>query len=94
MTESIQVIIWSYFIAINLCTWAMFGIDKQRAKKKQWRIPEKILLGLAAIGGSIGALGGMYYFRHKTQKEKFTLGIPVIFAVQMMFVWVMKQVIL
>lgn len=56
--------------------------DKYKARKKLWRIPEATLLGVAAIGGSVGSLIGMYTVRHKTKHPKFTLGIPVILAVQ------------
>jgi uncharacterized membrane protein YsdA (DUF1294 family) len=57
-------------------------IDKQKAKKKKWRIPEATLMSFAAIGGSIGALMGMYTFHHKTLHKKFTLGIPAILLLQ------------
>jgi len=56
--------------------------DKQRARKNLWRIPEATLIGVAALGGSAGALLGMYIIRHKTRHLKFTLGIPVILALQ------------
>ena len=56
--------------------------DKLKAKRGAWRIPEATLLGVAAIGGSIGALAGMYTFRHKTRHIKFTLGIPLILIAQ------------
>ena len=57
-------------------------IDKVKAKKKKWRIPEATLMGLAAAGGSVGALAGMYTFRHKTLHKKFTVGIPLILILQ------------
>ena len=57
-------------------------IDKSRAIHKEWRIPEKTLLFIAIIGGSIGMYGGMYAFRHKTKHLKFTIGIPFIFILQ------------
>ena len=53
-------------------------VDKRRAKKKRWRIPEVTLLASALLGGSIGALAGMYLFRHKTRHLKFKLGLPLI----------------
>ena len=56
--------------------------DKYKARKKLWRIPEATLLTVAAIGGSVGSLIGMYTVRHKTKHLKFTLGIPVILAIQ------------
>lgn len=57
-------------------------IDKRKARKNKWRIPEKTLMTVAAIGGSLGSLLGMYTFRHKTQHLKFTIGIPLILTVQ------------
>ena len=56
--------------------------DKLKAKKKKWRIKEATLMGCAAIGGSIGVLAGMYTFRHKTLHKKFTVGVPLILAFQ------------
>lgn len=56
--------------------------DKKKAQKKKWRISERALLGAAIIGGSLGTLAGMYIFRHKTKHPKFTIGIPVILALQ------------
>ena len=53
-------------------------IDKQKAKKGKWRIPEKTLFIITAIGGGIGTIAGMYVFRHKTQKIAFVIGLPMI----------------
>lgn len=71
-----------YLIVINILTFLVFGIDKRKARKGRWRIPEATLIGLSAASGSIGALLGMHLFRHKTQKRKFTLGIPAILIAQ------------
>lgn len=71
-----------YFCVINLFTFAIYGIDKWKAKHNKWRIREATLLGLAVIGGSIGAFAGMYVFRHKTKHRYFVVGIPVIFIIQ------------
>ena len=71
-----------YLIGINLVTFIFFGVDKRKARKGKWRIPEKVLIGMAIFGGSIGALLGMYTFRHKTKKRKFNLGIPAILIAQ------------
>ena len=57
-------------------------VDKWKAKKNRWRVRESTLLTVAALGGSIGSLAGMYLFRHKTQHLKFTLGVPLILAAQ------------
>ena len=80
MLENILVV---YLIIINIVAFGMYGIDKQTAIKKQWRIPEAQLLAVAAIGGSAGALLGMQFFHHKTRKWKFRLGVPLILAVQL-----------
>ena len=71
-----------YLIIVNAAAFLLMLADKQNAKRGAWRIPEKTLIGAAAIGGSIGALCGMYLFRHKTKHLKFALGIPLILAVQ------------
>lgn len=62
----------------------MYGIDKWKAHRKQWRISEKMLLFLAVIGGSAGALAGMYIFHHKTLHKKLTIGVPLILVIQVM----------
>lgn len=67
----------------------MYGIDKWKAHRKQWRISEKMLLFLAVIGGSAGALAGMYIFHHKTLHKKFTIGVPLILVIQIMFLSVL-----
>lgn len=72
-----------YLILINAAGFLLMLTDKVKAKKHAWRIPEATLLGVAAAGGSIGSLLGMYLFRHKTQHPKFSLGIPLMLAVQM-----------
>lgn len=71
-----------YLLIINAAGFTLMLADKWKAKKNRWRIPEATLMAAAALGGSIGALAGMYLVRHKTQHLKFTLGIPVILAVQ------------
>lgn len=68
------ILLW-IFIA-SVVAFALFGIDKAKAKRKQWRIPEKVLLTAAALGGGLGALLGMQIFRHKTKHWKFLLGVP------------------
>lgn len=72
-----------YLLIVNAIAFLLMLIDKQKAKKKKWRIPEATLMGFAAIGGSIGALMGMYTFRHKTLHKKFTIGIPAILISQL-----------
>ena len=67
-----------YLLAINLIGLLIMYIDKKKARYGRWRIPEKTLLIIALLGGSIGTMVGMQLFRHKTQKLKFTLGFPTI----------------
>ncbi len=71
-----------YLAAINVITFIMFGADKARAVKGKWRISEAALILAALLGGSTGALAGMRFFHHKTRHRKFTVGIPVILALQ------------
>ena len=73
-----------YLLIINIIAFIMYGIDKWKAHRKQWRISEKMLLFLAVIGGSAGALAGMYIFNHKTLHKKFTIGVPLILVIQVM----------
>ena len=67
-----------YLLAINLIGILIMYIDKRKARKGNWRIPEKTLLIIAMLGGSIGTIIGMYWFRHKTKKLRFTIGFPAI----------------
>ena len=71
-----------YLIAINVVTFFLYGIDKWKAKRSKWRIPEATLLGLAVIGGSIGAWIGMKVWHHKTMHKKFKYGLPLILLAQ------------
>ena len=71
-----------YFAAINVVTFVLYGIDKFKAQHARWRIPESVLIGLAVIGGSIGAWLGMMVWHHKTQHKKFKYGIPLILVAQ------------
>ena len=71
-----------YLLIVNAAAFLLMLVDKQKAKKKLWRIPESTLLLSAAIGGSIGSLAGMYTFHHKTKHLKFTLGVPAILILQ------------
>lgn len=75
-------ILWLWLAAINLAAFLAMGIDKFRASRQKWRIPEKTLFLLAAIGGSLGGICGVYVFRHKTLHKKFTLGFPAILILQ------------
>ena len=83
MTEHLVLL---YLIIVNAAAFLLMLADKLKAKRGAWRIPEATLMGIVAIGGSVGALAGMYLFRHKTKHIKFTLGIPVILIGQIALV--------
>lgn len=70
-----------YLIIINALTLLFMLVDKVKAKRNLWRIPERTLLSLCALGGSLGGLLGMKLFRHKTLHLRFSIGIPVMLAV-------------
>ena len=72
-----------YLVTINALGFLIMLADKEKAKKRLWRIPDATLLTIAALGGSIGCLAGMKVFHHKTRKPKFYIGIPVILALQL-----------
>ena len=75
-----------YLLGINAVTFIVYGIDKYKAKKAKWRIPEATLLLLAVLGGSIGAWMGMKVWHHKTMHKKFKYGIPAILLIQIALV--------
>ena len=76
-----------YLVIINIIAFLAMYIDKRKAKYGKWRIPEQTLLILAIIGGSIGAIAGMYTFRHKTKKLRFSVGFPVILILQIVLIF-------
>ena len=85
-------LIFIYLVAINVATFFMYGIDKWKAKRSKWRISEATLLGLAVIGGSIGAWLGMRVWHHKTMHKKFQFGIPLIIVAQVaMIIWLTSR---
>ena len=71
-----------FLLLVNAAAFLAFGEDKRRARKREWRIPEATLMGLAAAGGSLGALAGMRFFHHKTRHRKFTAGVPTLLIAQ------------
>ena len=71
-----------YLIVVNISAVAVYGWDKLCAKQGWQRVPEKILLLLALLGGSVGAMAAMTFFRHKTRHLKFIYGVPMIFVLQ------------
>lgn len=73
-----------YLLLINALGFALMLADKWKARKNLWRIPEATLMTVAALGGSVGSLLGMYTVRHKTKHRKFTVGIPLILGLQLL----------
>ena len=84
--DNLQKIIVIYLIVINVVTFFIYGIDKWKAMRSKWRISEAMLLGLAVIGGSIGAWLGMKVWHHKTMHKKFKYGIPAIIVTQLFII--------
>lgn len=82
MKRIILPLILIYLVIVNVVAFLLMLIDKKKAKKRRRRIPEAVLMGVGAIGGSIGAMAGMELFRHKTKHLLFRLGLPAIFIVQ------------
>lgn len=80
--NEIHTILTIYLIAINIATFFVYGIDKWKARRSKWRIPESTLLTLAVLGGSIGAFIGMRTWHHKTMHNKFKYGVPLIINLQ------------
>ena len=84
-TETILLV--SLFL-MNAAGFRVMFADKQIARRGHWRIPERTLLLIAALGGSLGSLLGMYLFHHKTRHPKFTVGIPLILVLQIFLAWI------
>ena len=84
-------IVLIYLVAINVVTFVVYGIDKYKAVRSKWRIPESTLIGLAVIGGSVGAWLGMKFWHHKTLHAKFRFGIPIILIAQVALAWWLMQ---
>ena len=80
-------IVLIYLVAINVVTFVVYGIDKYKAVRSKWRIPESTLIGLAVVGGSVGAWLGMKFWHHKTHHAKFRFGIPIILIAQVALAW-------
>lgn len=78
----IKNVILIYVIILNLAGFCLMGLDKYKARKHLWRIPEKTLFLASLLGGSVGTLAGMYFFHHKTKHWYFVVGMPAILLVQ------------
>ena len=74
--------LFAYLLLINAAGFLIMLIDKRKAIKNRWRIPERTLLTMAILGGSVGIYAGMQLFRHKTKHTKFAIGVPVILSLQ------------
>ena len=85
--------ILGYLVIINIVTFVVYGVDKWKAKRGNWRISEATLLMLAAIGGTIGALLGMKVWQHKTMHLKFKYGLPLILLAQIALIYLIIRVI-
>ncbi len=75
-----------YLLVMNVVGFAVMGIDKYKAIKSRWRVPEKTLFLLSILGGSVGTWAGMYAFRHKTKHWYFVIGMPAILFLQIALV--------
>lgn len=84
--EVIEILVISYLVVVNIIGFAMMGIDKRKAIKKEWRISEAALFTAALIGGSLGCILGMRQFRHKTKHWYFKYGMPAILIMQILLV--------
>lgn len=71
-----------YLLTVNAAGFLLMLIDKEKARRNRWRIRESVLLGTAAIGGSIGVFAGMQVFRHKTLHKRFSIGVPAMMTAQ------------
>ena len=87
--------LFAYLLLINAAGFLIMLIDKRKAIKNRWRIPERTMFTVAILGGSLGVYAGMQTFRHKTKHDKFTIGVPLILSLQMilsvyLFIWMQK----
>ena len=81
-----------YILIMNAIGFCLMGLDKHRARTRQWRVPEKTLFLLPLLGGSVGALLGMRMFHHKTKHWYFVWGIPAILLAQIaLAVWLLTK---
>lgn len=87
----LNMILKIYILVITVLGFLLMGVDKRKAKKHLYRIPEKTLFLLAVMGGSLGSIIGMYFFHHKTRHTKFTFGMPAILIIQIIFFYVAKN---
>ncbi|WP_201000378.1 DUF1294 domain-containing protein [Paenibacillus glycanilyticus] len=82
-----------YLLVVNIIAFAMMGMDKNYARRKKRRIPEKRLFGVSAIGGALGAWIGMQIWRHKTKHASFRVGIPLLFIFNLVVIYYLAGLI-
>ena len=80
-----------YLLIVNALGFLLMLVDKRKAQTNLWRIPESTLFLMAAIGGSIGSIAGMYKFRHKTKHWQFVIGMPAILIAQIVLVYLLLR---
>jgi len=91
MNEFDPVVLW--LVGVNAAGFLLMGLDKWKAKRGAWRIPEKTLFAVAALGGTPGVMAGMQTFRHKTRHRKFKYGLPALLTLQLAAAaWLLKQI--
>lgn len=83
---NVIILLTAYIVLVNLIGFLLMGIDKRKAIKHAFRVPEATLFTIALIGGSIGSIAGMYFFRHKTRHWYFVYGMPAILILQIALV--------
>ncbi len=76
--------IYIYLVLANILAFVLMGIDKYKAVNNRWRIPERVLLVVAFVGGSVGAYAGMFYFHHKTKHAKFLILLPAFLIIHVL----------
>lgn len=85
--SKVYIMLFLYIVLVNIVAFILFGVDKFKAKKGKWRIPENTLLAFAIAGGGIGSYCGMKLWHHKTLHKKFVWGIPLILILQIVIVF-------
>ena len=93
MVDFSSLFFWIILFALNIFGFVQFGVDKYKAKRGQWRIPENTLFMTALLGGSLGCIIGMRVFRHKTKHKSFTVGMPLIMTLQLILAAVIRNLI-
>lgn len=88
---NVAFILISYVVILNIIGFLLMGIDKRRAKKHAFRIPEATLFTIAIIGGSVGSILGMYFFHHKTRHWYFVYGMPIILILQLLILVIISH---